>query len=1293
MQKELLKSTKYEEPRSETGFVGLKNQGATCYLNSLIQLMYLTPELRTGLYSIDLDNYPNYSPPASDLDPRPYSNDVVDLDEPDAAGKGNSSAPPPPPDPKAVEALEALGLDAASITRALANHPQGTATETIVEWIFANPASEEEQSAAAATATSDDTTTTTSSSQSPASDTASGTTGTSKRVPIPLELQRMFSHLQGIDKRALSTSRLTRSFGWDGKQVFQQHDIHELNRILYDALERSLKNTPQKTLIQELYKGSWVNQIKCLNCNNIRDREEDFMDITVIADGFDSIQASLSSMVQFESMDGDNKITCDICGDKQDSLKGVTCRDAPPLLTIAQGRFTYDWSIDKRVKITSACSFPLVLDFAPYTEAGAANQPPPPPPTDKNMLNRLFEPPRDLATSPAIYDLFGVLIHSGGPYGGHYHAYIRDWLAEGTQGAGFLKSPSVNPKTFLQTAEGVEVSDERAAAHGLWFDFNDSHISPIEVSKLATQFGGKRECAYMLFYRKRSAPQLLPPGPAKSLTIPVPPYWLRRYVARRNGKLTGDRTLHDEIMNQLEVPVHVETFFAINKDTGLIESAPKGPLPALQTVTVDARMSVSEFKATVRSDYFPEELGAHDVDKLVVAYVERRGGRTVFAPLLGEPGSEKDSFFTMAQLGIADGTPLLVWDGTHLNGLEWSKYRAPITLEVQWYHSPEEITHLELPIKEDAYLTDIGSEIETLTGIPPAESLITILEAGSIRKIDVVGAVGATTTLDQARIPDRAQVAVEVAAKADGSTQSYVEASLKLAESRTKLFVLDDATPRGPGASTTEFPTYEIVVDKEDNLLTVKKHVLNALGPETTFTMDTVFFCRAQRNDSPGADFVDEALPLNKLGIGNASRIFLQAGTAPSAMDFWTVRVNEGTPSGRRLTEPVDVNIPKSSTVAGAKAIMAKLLNKEPAKTRLKVTDMFERPDRLLTDESMLLQDATSVRDDDVFWLEEGAPPVPGQIAVEVFMVVSHEDKIAAATIEHNAEQAADEKNKVYLNPIDCVLPVGPVTLNQDKPLLDAKISLIKQLKDNFGDRSESITPEQLRVWDSGKLMMDHPTLSLKKRHVVEGRSLTIQLLDAPEDRKMGSKDLLLLIRKRGVADRSYGPVKELIYQTATSPTSDSLKSALSDLMDIPVERLVVAKWFPMSGEWSPLPEKDSADSDDANAATGDVGSDAVSKKKKAAETRARRNALNLKSKPWSLRDGDMIAVKDSNDDPDDNDDWLPAAEHAFAMRHATDAAAKRAERAFWKDVESEAGKQASRRPEASLVIKLEGEE
>lgn len=37
-------------PRAPCGYVGLMNQGATCYLNSLLQVMYCTNDLRSALY-------------------------------------------------------------------------------------------------------------------------------------------------------------------------------------------------------------------------------------------------------------------------------------------------------------------------------------------------------------------------------------------------------------------------------------------------------------------------------------------------------------------------------------------------------------------------------------------------------------------------------------------------------------------------------------------------------------------------------------------------------------------------------------------------------------------------------------------------------------------------------------------------------------------------------------------------------------------------------------------------------------------------------------------------------------------------------------------------------------------------------------------------------------------------------------------------------------------------------------------------------------------------------------------
>ncbi|UPK93680.1 hypothetical protein LCI18_004615 [Fusarium solani-melongenae] len=47
------------DSKKETGYVGLKNQGATCYLNSLLQSLYFTNKFRKAIYGIPTENDPS----------------------------------------------------------------------------------------------------------------------------------------------------------------------------------------------------------------------------------------------------------------------------------------------------------------------------------------------------------------------------------------------------------------------------------------------------------------------------------------------------------------------------------------------------------------------------------------------------------------------------------------------------------------------------------------------------------------------------------------------------------------------------------------------------------------------------------------------------------------------------------------------------------------------------------------------------------------------------------------------------------------------------------------------------------------------------------------------------------------------------------------------------------------------------------------------------------------------------------------------------------------------------------
>ena len=53
------RNTEMEEELPEKQFIGLGNQGATCYMNSLLQALYMSPEFRLMIYSWKYDGNKN----------------------------------------------------------------------------------------------------------------------------------------------------------------------------------------------------------------------------------------------------------------------------------------------------------------------------------------------------------------------------------------------------------------------------------------------------------------------------------------------------------------------------------------------------------------------------------------------------------------------------------------------------------------------------------------------------------------------------------------------------------------------------------------------------------------------------------------------------------------------------------------------------------------------------------------------------------------------------------------------------------------------------------------------------------------------------------------------------------------------------------------------------------------------------------------------------------------------------------------------------------------------------------
>ncbi|KAJ8410109.1 hypothetical protein AAFF_G00211500 [Aldrovandia affinis] len=220
---------------------------------------------------------------------------------------------------------------------------------------------------------------------------------------IPLELQRLFAQLLLVDQHTASTADLTDSFGWSSSEESSQQDVQELNRILFSALESSLVGTSGSSLIHRLYHGTVVNQIICKDCGNISERQEDFLDLTVSVRGVCGLEEALWNMfVEEELFEGNNLYRCSQCDCLVRAAKSAKLRKLPPFLTVSLLRFNFDFTKCERYKETGRYTFPQTINLRPFCEQ--AERP----------------------DSEVTYELFSVIIHKGGCYGGHYHVYIKD---------------------------------------------------------------------------------------------------------------------------------------------------------------------------------------------------------------------------------------------------------------------------------------------------------------------------------------------------------------------------------------------------------------------------------------------------------------------------------------------------------------------------------------------------------------------------------------------------------------------------------------------------------------------------------------------------------------------------------------------------------------------------------------------------------------------------------------------------------------------------------------------------
>jgi ubiquitin C-terminal hydrolase/predicted N-acetyltransferase YhbS len=369
----------YYNRKSETGYTGLSNQGATCYMNSLIQSLYMTPEFRSAVYNWSfMENLTRKVEKLKVKTSADGNSDELAWLESSAEllslwGRLEQEA--------RVEIQQASAMAESAM-------PAQNGTETAPQVAAPASAAEEVPKAIPLTETEEDyeskfvkAAKAHNAALYPHAVAFEKWKKTAESRSIPFQLRQLFAKLQLSEERATSTKGLTKSFGWTASDAFTQHDVQELLRVLFDALEQAWEGTPQHSLINDLYQGSVLDYVKCSACGHKSARRDTYLDLQLTVKPFGattaikSIEEALEKYVQPEILDGDNQYFCEQCQAKRDATKGLEFSSFPYLLTLQLKRFDFDWELERRIKLNDRVSFPPVLNLNRFLPGGGLPAP------------------------------------------------------------------------------------------------------------------------------------------------------------------------------------------------------------------------------------------------------------------------------------------------------------------------------------------------------------------------------------------------------------------------------------------------------------------------------------------------------------------------------------------------------------------------------------------------------------------------------------------------------------------------------------------------------------------------------------------------------------------------------------------------------------------------------------------------------------------------------------------------------------------------------------------------------
>ncbi|KAI1393729.1 uncharacterized protein F4822DRAFT_424192 [Hypoxylon trugodes] len=291
--------------------------------------------------------------------------------------------------------------------------------------------------------------------------------------PLLHETQVLFAFLQDSRRRYVEPQACVgqiMTYDEAPIDIHNQMDVDEFYSLLFDRWEAQFSSETDKKKLRSMYGGELVQQVKSKECQHISERIEPFSAIQCDIKGKAGLEESLQAYVDGEIMEGDNKYKCSDCDRHVDAVKRACLKDIPDNLIFHLKRFDFNLRTLMRSKINDFFPFPTKIDMQPYT------------------IEHISDPSRN--AEPDIFELVGILVHSGTAESGHYYSYVRE------------------RPTTCSTPPWVEFNDEIVTS----WDPSQMENACFGGADYRSQFEGgttyeKVYSAYMLFYQRSSSLQ------------------------------------------------------------------------------------------------------------------------------------------------------------------------------------------------------------------------------------------------------------------------------------------------------------------------------------------------------------------------------------------------------------------------------------------------------------------------------------------------------------------------------------------------------------------------------------------------------------------------------------------------------------------------------------------------------------------------------------------------------------------------------------------------------------------